>query len=169
MTGIGGLALLVVFTTHAYSNWIDASEKDKLTGENVSLQAVRANSPIKQFGHSVKVELVIRCDNPFNDRKKYKSDDHYSAFLLFSEKVGVGEVLVRYLFDGGPPISRRFALQGRGRAIFLSTIREYDDFIQPLRNSSKLRVQLDLPWAGKPIVEFDTSGAKQAFSRIPCG
>ena len=90
-------------------------------------------------------------------------------FLLFSEQVGIGDVLVRYLFDGGAPVGRTFSLEGRGRAIFLSTISKYDDFIPPFRKASSFRIQLDLPWTRERVIEFDTSGAEQAFSKVPCG
>ncbi len=163
------VSITLIATMPVSAAWKDAPEKDQLTGKIVAMQELAASAPVHQFGRSVGVRLIIRCDNNYNDREKFKSEDYYAVFLLFSQQVGIGDVLVRYSFDGGTPTSRTFSLQGRGRAIFLSPFAETHDFEQSLRTASKLRLQADLPWAGTPVFEFDTRGAADAFNRVPCG
>jgi hypothetical protein len=41
---------------------------------------------------------------------------------------------------------------------------QFDEF----KTSKKLRTELSLPWAGDTVIEFDTSGASEALSKMPC-
>jgi hypothetical protein len=135
------------------------------------MQGVAANTAIQQFGRNVKVDLMLRCDNLYQDREKYKSDDFYQAFLFFSERISIGHVFVRYMFDGREPPEREHSEVGEnGRIIFFFAMKtETNNFIDRLKRSSKLRVQLDLPWAGQHVIEFNTAGAPRAFDHVPCG
>ena len=114
------------------------------------------------------MRLIIHCKNLFEQREQHPEGDFYSAFLFFSEPIGVADTLVRYRFDDGDPFGRTLVINDRGRAIALTTIKENDDFIVPLAKSSKVRVQLDLPYPGNTVVNFDAAGALQAMSKLSC-
>jgi len=61
--------------------------------------------------------------------------------------------------DRGDGIGGFFLQQGAG----------VNTFVPALRNSKKMRAEIDLPWAGRVLLEFNTSGADRALNAIPCG
>jgi hypothetical protein len=116
---------------------------------------------IRQFGHSVTSQLLIVCTYSKISR------DHHSAVLDFSEMVAIGDVQVRYRFDNGPVTDITLDFFSRGTSLQLMA-GFYDD-LADLRTSSKFQVEVSLPWAGDPVIEFDTTGAAEAIDRVPCG
>ena len=153
------LFLLLFLPISGALAWRDASEKDELTGKKIPLQAERAKTPIRQFGRDVPVDLYLKCISASRDG----SDAFPVAFLWFSESIGIGEIFGRVLIDDRqPPISHTYPINDRGRSIILASLTD------SLRRSSKLKAQFDFPWAGRPVLEFNTTGAAKAFAALPC-
>lgn len=152
----------------ATAAWIDASETDRLTSKKIAMQSLAPKNGFKQSGRDVRTRLVVICDNPYNDPKQFPDGDYYSSFLQFSERIGVIQIPLRYVFDDREPIAGTYELKARGTGVHLTTPPYQDEFIAALVRSARLRVELDLPWAKSPILEFDVRGARDALRRIPC-
>ena len=150
------------------SEWIDARQKDELTGKPTPMYTVSGQPALHQFGRAVSVKLVLTCTDLYQGKKQYEEQQFYTAFLWFSEEVGIADPELRYTIDGGEPVRWTTEMESRGRSIHLSTIKANDAFIVPLSKSRELKVQLDLPWAGKSVVTFKTAGAVEAMKKIPC-
>jgi hypothetical protein len=164
-------AIAVAMTSGAMSTahaWSDASEKDQLTGAKIPIQEVLAKDMLRQFGQPVKVGLIVKCTNPYNDPKKYRNEDYYQPVLWFGRPVGFVDTTLRYSFDKGEPVTRSYTVDGRGKTISLWFGKD-DDFVEQLRKSKTLRIQYDFPWSGNGVMEFNIAGGDEALKKVPCG
>jgi hypothetical protein len=84
----------------APAQWQDATETDS-TGKKIVMQRTPAKGALSKSGREVTSNLYLRCDNPYDNRVKYRGHDYWSAFVLFSEPVSSVEARTRYSFDGG--------------------------------------------------------------------
>lgn len=150
------------------SEWQSESKKDDLTGRPVPMFSVAGRPPLHQFGRTVSVKLVLACTDLYHGNKQYQDQEFYSAFLWFSEPVGLAEVDLRYTLDRGEPIAWTTRPESRGQSIHMTTIRDQDPFMVPFSKASEIRISLDLPWAGRQVVTFNTAGAAEALKKIPC-
>lgn len=75
-------------------------------------------------------------------------------------------VPAKYRIDNDPVRRNKIAsVQDDGHALGLG----WAEFMARLPSSSIMHIEFNLPWAGHTLIEFDTTGAGDAFRRIPCG
>jgi hypothetical protein len=152
----------------ALAEWQDATATD-FGGKKIAMQRTPGQGKISISGRDISAALYLRCDNPYDNRSRYRSSDYWSAFVLFSEPVGSVQSPTRYSFDGGAAQKSTFMLNQGGTALFFTQQGEDgNEFIKQLARSNTLRVTPDLAWAGSPTIAFDTSGAAEALQQIPC-
>ena len=84
----------------APAQWRDATETDS-TGKKIAMQRTPGKGALSKSNREVTSNLYLRCDNPYDNRVKYRGHDYWSAFVLFSEPVSSVEARTRYSFDGG--------------------------------------------------------------------
>jgi hypothetical protein len=143
-------------------NWTEKSSTDRLTGKRIVEMRTDGHGLIQQFGRTVTSQLVLACTHPDDG-----SADYLSVKLFFSERVAIDKTRGRYRFDSGPVRDVNIFPDHRGIYFVLSaSMTKW--FIQQLRTSSKLRIEVNLPWAGDPLIEFDIAGAGAAMDRVPC-
>jgi hypothetical protein len=150
--------LLTFASQAANATWKESSFTDALTKEKHPFMSSIGHGAIHQFGHSVTSQLIIRCVHPRDGSSPFLIVD-----LLFSEKVAVGDVKARLLFDAGRVRELEIGAYDNGNQ-FSVLFPGLDE----LKTSKKLRTQVSLPWAGDPVIEFDTTGALDALNRMPC-
>ena len=143
----------------ANATWQEKSFTDRLTDEKHPYMSSTGHGSIHQFGHTVTSQLIIRCVHPADGRPHFLSVE-----LVFSEKVALADVEARLRFDAGPVHEREIGAYDNGIQFSLLAGMGFEEF----KTSKKLRTQVYLPWAGDPVIEFDTTGASEAMSRMPC-
>ena len=152
----------------ALAQWQDATETGP-AGKKIVMQRTPGKGAISKSGREVGSTLYLRCDNPYDDRVKYRGWDYWSVFVLFSEPVGSVAAPTRYSFDGGEATQSKFMFNQRGTALFFTQQEDEDNaFIKRLARSSTLQVNPVLTWAGSPTITFETAGAATALQQIPC-
>jgi hypothetical protein len=159
---------ILVSAAPALAEWQDASQAEG-RGKRIVMQRTPSTGAISRSDRPVSASLYVRCDNPYDDRIKYRGHDYWSIFVLFSESVGSVEARTRYSFDSGEAKESTFMLNQRGTALFL-TQQEDDnpDFVKRLAASSSLQINPTLPWVGNPVITFETAGAPGALRQVPC-
>jgi hypothetical protein len=151
----------------ALAQWQDATGAD--AGKKIAMQRTPGKGAVSKSDHEVTSYLYLRCDNPYDDRIKYRGHDYWSAFVLFSEPVNSVEARTRYSFDGGEAAQATFMFNRRGTAMFFTQQEDQDsDFIPRLARSTTLQINPVLSWAGSPTITFETAGAAAAMKQIPC-
>jgi hypothetical protein len=152
----------------ALAEWQDATETAP-NGKKIAMQRTPpGKGAISKSGRDVSATLYLRCDNPFDDRNKYRSNDFWSVFVVFSEPVSSVDARTQYSFDGGAPAEGTFMFNPRGTAMFFTQQGEDTDFIAKFVKSNTLQINPALAWAGNPTVTFDIAGAAAALQQIPC-
>jgi len=149
----------------ANATWKANSFTDPLTKEKHLYMSSAGHGAIRQFGHTVTSQLIIFCAQPPEEGVPFLALD-----LLFSEKVAVGDLNARFRFDDGLVHVQEMEASHNGNQFTLlsgwgSGLRSVEG---EFRTSKKLRTQVSLPWAGDAVIEFDTSGASEALSKVPC-
>ena len=143
----------------ASAEWKEEVTVDRLTGKRTTTMTNAALNSARQFSRKVSATLVLRCVETPGRTK------HPSAEIIFSERVATDAVRAKYRLDNDPIQRNKMAsVQNDGAALGLG----WTEFISRLPSSSILRIEFSLPWAGDALIEFDMSGASEAFSRIPC-
>jgi hypothetical protein len=157
------LLLLTGMAVANAANWTEKISTDRLTGKKIVEMRTDGRGPIQQFGRPITFQLVLGCTHPDDG-----TADYLSAEIFFSETVTHSQTRARYRFDSGPVRDTNvFPTSARGNYLWLSA--NFTNWFFPeLRKSSKLRIEINLPWAGDPLIEFDTAGAGTAIDRIPC-
>ena len=151
----------------ALAEWQDASET--AGGKKIAMQRTApGKGAISKSGREVTATLYLRCDNPFDNRVKYRSNDYWSAFVLFSEPVSSVDARTQYSFDGGKPSEGTFMFNPKGTAMFFTQQGDESGFIEKLARASTLQITPALAWAGNPTITFDIAGAEAALQQIPC-
>jgi len=145
----------------ASASWSKKSSTDRLGGKTIIEMRTNGRGAIHQFGHTVASQLVMACTHPDG------GTDYVSVELYFSERVAISIAHGRYRFDDAEVVPVNLLPSDSGNYLVLASIFSEKFFVR-LRNSSKLRVEVSLPWAGNPILEFDTSGAGAAMDEVPC-
>jgi hypothetical protein len=152
----------------ALAEWQDATET-AAGGRKIAMQRTPpGKGAISKSGREVSAILYLRCDNPYDNRVKYRSNDYWSAFVVFSEPVSSVEARTRYSFDGGAPAEGTFMFNPQGTAMFFTQQGDDSGFIKKLARSSTLEIVPALAWAGNPTITFDIAGAEAALEQIPC-
>lgn len=149
---LGGLSV-------ASGEWKEAVTVDRLTGQKTVIMTNVALNSASQFGRKVSAKLVLQCAE---NRQKVK---HPRAAIIFSERVASETVRTKYRIDNDPVQRNKVApVENNGAALALG----WPEFMSRLPSSSILRIEFSLPSAGDALIEFDTTGASEAFSRIQC-
>lgn len=151
----------------ALAEWQDATET-AAGGKKIVMQRTPGKGAISKSGREVSTILYLRCDNPFDNRVKYRSNDYWSAFVVFSEPVSSVDARTRYSFDSGAPAEGTFMFNPQGTAMFFTQQGDDSGFIEKLARSSTLQINPALAWAGSPTITFDIAGAEAALEQIPC-
>ncbi len=143
----------------ASGEWKEAGTVDRLTGQKTKMMTNAALNSTRQFGRKVSAKLVLQC---IENREKMK---HPHAAIVFSERVASEAVRTKYRIDNDTIQRNKLAsVENDGVALALS----WTKFMSRLQSSSILRIEFSLPSAGDALIEFDTTGASEAFSRIQC-
>src|SRR5262245_45638200 len=159
---------MVMMAAPALAEWQDATEAGP-KGRKIVMQRTPGKGAISKSGREVSASLYLRCDNPYDDRTKYRGWDYWSVFVLFSEPVGSAEIPTRYSFDGGEAKDARIMFNPGGTALFFTQQEDEDnEFVKRLAKSNTMQVNPTLTWAGAPTITFDTSGAAAALAQVPC-
>jgi len=152
----------------AAAEWEDASATDS-GRKKIAMQRTPGKGELTKSGRDVSSYLYLRCDNPYDDRVKYRGHDYWSVYVVFSEPVGSVEAHTRYSFDGGEATQSRFMHNKRGTALFFTQQEDEDnEFVKRLARSTSLQINPTLSWAGSPVLTFATAGAAEALRQIPC-
>ena len=153
---------LTLTSQTANATWKESSITDPLTKEKHPYMSSAGHGAIRQFGRTVTSQLIVFCVQLPNEGVPYPAVD-----LFFSEKVGLGELNARFRFDDGLVHVRE--MEGNGNQFrLLSGYRGAEYGLDEIKPSKKLRTQVSLPWAGDPVIEFDTTGASEALNRLDC-
>jgi len=143
----------------ASGEWNEAVTVDRLTGQKTIMMTNAALNAARQFGRKVSAKLVLQC---VESRTKVKQP---RAAIVFSERVASETVRTKYRIDNDAIQRNKLAsVENDGVAIAL----DWAEFMSRLPSSSILRIEFSLPSAGDALLEFDTTGASEAFSRIQC-
>lgn len=151
----------------AMAQWQDATETAP-NGKKIVMQRTPGKGTFSKSGRDVSATLYLRCDNPYDDRNKYRGWDYWSVFVLFSEPVSSVEARTSYSFDGGESAQSTFMFNPRGTAMFLTQQDDDSDFVKRLSRANTLQLNPSLAWAGNPTITFDTAGAAAALQQVPC-
>jgi hypothetical protein len=155
---LAGLFVLVGLSP-ASAEWTEAVTVDRLTGQRTIELTNAALNSARQFGRKVSAKLVVKC---VENREKVKLP---SAVIIFSERVASEMVRTKYRIDNElVQRNKRAPVENDGTTLALS----WAEFMSRLPSSSILRIEFSLPSAGDALLEFDTTGASEAFSRIQC-
>ncbi len=143
----------------ASAEWKEAVTVDGLTGKQSTTMTNAALNSARQFGRKVSAKLVLRCvETPGRPKTP-------NAAIIFSERVATDPVRTKYRLDNDLIQRNKMAsVQNDGAGLGLG----WAEFMSRLPSSSILRIEFNLPWAGDALIEFDMSGASEAFSRIQC-
>ena len=143
----------------ASGEWTEAVTVDRLTGQKTIMMANAALNSARQFGRKVTAKLVLQC---IENREKVKLP---RAAIIFSERVALDTVITKYRIDNDPIRRNKVAsVENDGATLALG----WAEFMSRLPSSSMLHIEFSLPSAGATLIEFDTTGASEAFSRIQC-
>ncbi|HXX09080.1 MAG TPA: hypothetical protein VEJ43_13540 [Pseudolabrys sp.] len=143
----------------ASGEWKEDVKVDRSTGERTAVMTNAALNSVQQFSRKVSATLLLRCTETAGRTKQP------TAAIIFSERVGMGAVRTKYRIDNDQIQRNKMAsVQDDGFALGLG----WTEFMSRLPSSSILRIEFSLPWAGAALIEFDTTGANEAFRRIPC-
>ena len=155
-----GLASAICSTSIAHEKtgrWRTEIQTDKLTDKRNKLVKNRALQTFSQFGRSVESSLVLHCMQAGSEKP------YPRAIMIFSERVGVARLRGRHRIDTGRVFGPgEFRLDASGRVWLMPF--EFDAIAQ----SSKVRVEIQLPWAGDVFLEFDTRQAEAVSKQLEC-
>jgi hypothetical protein len=159
LTPLAGLFVLVGLSA-ASAEWTEAATVDRSTGQRTIVMTNAALNSASQFGRKVSAKLTLQC---IEGRGKVKLP---RAAIIFSERVASETVRTKYRIDNDPIQRNKLAsVENDGTTLALT----WTEFISRLPSSSILQIEFNLPSAGDSLIEFDTTGASEAFSRIQCG
>lgn len=168
----GPLAVLAVLfmQTVASAQWTVQTWTDPLDHTKQSTYAfVDSKQPLEQFGRPVTVTLIVACQNSIEVGGSMASFYQLGTQLRFSEPVAIGERWMRWRVDDHAVDKRKTRFYDDGKVYYLSGLLGRDTLVPQLRNGKIMRIEADLPWAGRSVLEFDISGGAEAFAKIPCG
>lgn len=171
---LAALVILVASVRYSTAEWQVIKSVDALDTASTSTYAVNySKQPIQQFGHDVRVALFVSCAKLPELGPSYSHRDikRLITTLNFTETVAIGERMIRWRIDENQVDYRTDQFYRDGKSYYLSRLIDlgHDKILmEQLRNAKIMRVEADLPWAGKVIIEFDVSGGAAAFKQIPC-
>jgi len=143
----------------ASGEWMEAATVDRSTGQKKITMTNAALNSARQYGRKVSAKLVLDC---IENREKTKVP---RAAIIFSEPIASENVMTKYRIDNDPVRRNKSAsIENDGATLALG----WPEFMARLPSSSILQIEFSLPSAGTTLIEFDTTGAREAFNRIQC-
>ena len=143
----------------ASAEWTETVKVDRLTNQRTIVMTNAALNSARQFGRKVSVKLILQC---IENREKAKGPQ---AAIVFSERVASETVKTKYRIDNDPIQRNKLAsVENDGTTLALG----WAEFMSRLPSSSILRIEFSLPSAGDTLIDFETTGANEAFRRIQC-
>jgi hypothetical protein len=143
----------------ASGEWKEEVKVDRSTGGRTAVMTNAALNSTQQFSRKVSATLVLRCTETAGGTKQP------TAAIIFSERVAMDAIRTKYRIDNDQIQRNKMAsVQDDGFSLGLG----WTEFMSRLPSSSILRIEFSLPWAGAALIEFDTTGANEAFRRIQC-
>lgn len=147
----------------ATTSWTVVRNRDQLSGKTITHAQTNATQQFKLGTEPVSSSLVVQCV------RVLKGDPgELRAHIWFSQRVAVGRTWGRVRIDDGPVQAVHPDSSSRGNTIDVFFPKHGGEGMRPLIGTKRLRVELDLPTAGKVLLEFPTVGAKEAFSKLTC-
>lgn len=154
--------LAAILVMSEASGWEIKDELDPLTDKSIKHARTLPKAPPYQWGKPVKTELIIRCGHMLSPVAP-------EIMVFFSSTVGIGEVLTRWRFDDGPVHSVNLELNGtKEQALFLPNDVAGFTSLSDLSRAKRLRVDVNLPWAGPTLLDFKVDGGSEAVRQIAC-
>jgi hypothetical protein len=161
LTAIPIIAAAVTFDAAFAGGWQLKTTTDNLDSTKQSEAVYSEAKPFQQNGSPVRSFLSVYC---FKSEKR----PELTAALQFSSAVAIGKAQFRWRVDEKAIWSKNLLIDGT--FLLLSGTMEKDgSMIDSLRDAQMMRVEANLPWAGVVLLDFDVSGAAEAFAKLPCG
>lgn len=158
--------ILSALSTQVNAAWKERSAVDKLSDEKYSWIETDAIPGLNYKGQPVKATLVVHCL-----KTGLTQDDQtfLSAHVQFSHRILLLGGYERLRFDSGTVQVGKIQSNNEGSKMYLMGYYNDDNFVFALSKSSRLKIELQLDFLGKPIIEFNTKGAETALKKLPCG
>jgi hypothetical protein len=153
--------------TKSQSSWQVIKTRDQLSNKDSTHVESKAIAAFIQRGESVSARLIVTCSH----LSKHDEAGKIGGNIWFSRPVAIGRVWGRVRIDDLPVQAINPASFSHGQIIemfFTEGNNDPNNRMSPLFGSKRLRIEYDLPNAGKVLLEFPTSGAKDAFSKLTC-
>lgn len=167
------IAFLIVASlapASAFAQWRVETSTDRLDPKNRWTYAItKSKQAFQQFGHDVQTSLIIACRDAITGDGSASNFKQLGAEFRFSETVATGERFIRWRVDEHKVAQRKTQFYDDGKTYYIYSYMGRDELPGQLKNAKIMRVDADLPWAGKVLLEFDVSGSAAAFAKIPCG
>ncbi len=152
------LALVLPFSGSVSAAWKQSTFVDRLTGAKTIRSESRALAPVNIHGRATMPVLTLSCVR-YSD-----STSQIGVFIMFEQVVSFVDTTMRWRFDDGPAEERSVGASPRGTYFQITDL--LGEFIDPLKQSSRLRVELKLPQTDA-FMEFNTKGAADAVKKAP--
>ena len=87
--------------------------------------------------------------------------------LVFDRPIGFGRMGVNYRFDDGPVTPRIAGMSSDGRTAWLWPL-DAAEARNKMARGKRLRIEIFPTGASSRFIEFDLTGAKEAFAQMKC-
>lgn len=161
--GLLGAVAVVPTGRAAAAGWLVKDQGNPIDPKvKAPFATVPASQPFSQLGRKVTVRLLVTCGlSPDGKSKSLESS------VAFSEAAALSPRPVRWR------IGQQHSGKGLITAYPAGTVLTFGRFgseevIGALLDSRSAEIEIDLPWAGTVKLRFDTAGAAESFSKIPC-
>jgi len=151
----------------AATPWKIISERDQMTDQTLRLALTTPKTNPVQQGKSITTALMIKCATTF-----IGGTTHPELMVLFASLGGMWHVRAmhtRYRFDDGPVRDYKLKVVRRagGHGLFLPKLGDQDPAAE-ITAATRLRVEVNLPYAGATLLDFNVAGASDAIRQIAC-
>jgi len=126
-----------------------------------------SNEQFQQSGQPVQAWLVVMCSDTYAGDGSARKFKQLGAHLQFSERVAIADRMIRWRIDENKVVQKKERFWNDGKTFYLMGPGT-SEVVPQLRKAKAMKVEADLPWAGKVILTFDATGASEAFAKIPC-
>jgi hypothetical protein len=154
---------ILPFKDRLPGGWKVFTFTDRLDATKKTITARSSALPFAQGNGFVSTIVEVSCYKP---DPLFKEQPRLTAWLNFSSTVAVGERMVRWRVDQKKLHYHKTQFYSDGKAFALDV--SDGETIADLRKGNTLKVEADLPWAGNVLLEFDISGAADAFAKLEC-
>lgn len=153
----------VITIRYEKKNWIDKEEnnngwyveekKSKLDGKNdIYVSKKSIDSLPNSLGRPEKGQLTLRC-----------VDDETEVYIVWPNFIGINENQVKYKIDNNKINTEIWTLSTDGEAVFVS---KPIKFLNSLKGTKRLIIQLDSYKQGKGELEFNLAGIDDYIDQV---